>query len=173
MKYLNILVVFAFFMSACNTTTTTNTEESIVDQNFNQDSPELQQADQVNTISADPWSSNQLMAPNLLAQKIQNKELNDLKVYSIGFDNVIQGSEGFGPAKDEENLDKFRATLEGLDQDQEIVIYCGCCPFASCPNVRPAFQLLTNMGFTNAKLLDLRENIKVDWLDLGYPSIQG
>jgi len=49
------------------------------------------------------------------------------------------------------------------------VIYCGCCPFEHCPNVRPAFQLLNEMKFTNQKLLNLSTNLKTDWIDKGYP----
>ena len=50
-----------------------------------------------------------------------------------------------------------------------IVIYCGCCPFEHCPNIRPAFNLLNEMGFTNQKLLSLQKNIKADCIDKGYP----
>ena len=42
-------------------------------------------------------------------------------------------------------------------------------PYKNCPNVRPAFTLLNEMKFTNHKLLDLPANLKVDWIDKGYP----
>jgi thiosulfate/3-mercaptopyruvate sulfurtransferase len=48
-----------------------------------------------------------------------------------------------------------------------IVFYCGCCPFNHCPNVRPAFKVLKQMGFTNFKLLNLPENLKVNWINIG------
>jgi hypothetical protein len=35
--------------------------------------------------------------------------------------------------------------------------------------VRPAFKLLNDLQFTNAKLLDLSHNLKADWIDKGYP----
>jgi hypothetical protein len=50
-----------------------------------------------------------------------------------------------------------------------VVIYCGCCPFAKCPNVRPAFSTLLGMGFKNPRLLNLSHNLKADWIDKGYP----
>jgi hypothetical protein len=51
-----------------------------------------------------------------------------------------------------------------------VIIYCGCCPFDKCPNIRPAFAALKEMGFKNARLLDLPKNIKADWLDKNYPA---
>jgi len=59
--------------------------------------------------------------------------------------------------------------LAKLPKDKEIVIYCGCCPFSRCPNARPAFALLQKLKFKNAKLLNLPNNLKVDWINKGYP----
>ena len=50
-----------------------------------------------------------------------------------------------------------------------MIIYCGCCPFRRCPNVRPAFELLKKMKFTNAKLLNLPTSLNDDWISKGYP----
>jgi hypothetical protein len=50
-----------------------------------------------------------------------------------------------------------------------VVIYCGCCPFRNCPNIRPAFNLLKEKGYTKPRLLNLKQNLKVDWTDYGYP----
>jgi len=50
-----------------------------------------------------------------------------------------------------------------------MVIYCGCCPFTKCPNIRPAFQQLKKMGFTNVKVLDLPVNLQTNWIAIGYP----
>lgn len=74
-----------------------------------------------------------------------------------------------GPAKEKENLEKFRQQLIKLPKDAQIIIYCGCCPFEHCPNIRPAFSLLNEMKFTNQKLLNLTHNIKIDWIDHNYP----
>jgi len=49
------------------------------------------------------------------------------------------------------------------------VIYCGCCPWDRCPNIKPAFEELAKMGFTRVKALYLAENFKVNWTDAGYP----
>ncbi len=71
--------------------------------------------------------------------------------------------------KDSINLLKWKNELQKLPRNTDIVIYCGCCPFEHCPNIRPAFKLLNDMGFTNQKLLNLSHNLKADWIDKGYP----
>jgi hypothetical protein len=82
---------------------------------------------------------------------------------------MIKNSIDIGPAKEKANLEKFKKELGKLPKDASIVIYCGCCPFDHCPNIRPAFTLLNDMKFTNQKLLNIPHNIKVDWKDHNYP----
>lgn len=116
----------------------------------------------------DPWTPEQLMAPADLAARI-NAGTQPL-VICVGPSGLIKGSIETGPAKEAANLDKLRTLLAREDRNREVVIYCGCCPFVHCPNVRPAFSLLNSMHFTHARLLDLSHNIKTDWLDHGYPA---
>lgn len=116
-----------------------------------------------------PWSENQLLSPKELAEKITNHQSENLIVISIGPDALIKESIDIGPTKDKDNLKKLEDYLGNLDKDKEVVIYCGCCPFANCPNIRPAFETLKEMGFKNGKLLNLSTNIKVDWIDKDYP----
>jgi hypothetical protein len=35
------------------------------------------------------------------------------------------------------------------------VIYCGCCPWTHCPNMKPADDALHAMGFTKVKSLSI------------------
>jgi len=65
---------------------------------------------------------------------------------------------------------KLREQLSTLSKDTSIVIYCGCCPFEHCPNVRPAIDALKEMNFVNYRLLNLPNNIKTDWIDKGLPT---
>ncbi len=44
--------------------------------------------------------------------------------------------------KDEKNLQKLKDSLSKVPRDANIVIYCGCCPFEHCPNVRPAICIV-------------------------------
>lgn len=116
------------------------------------------------------WNANQLMETKTLADLIQNNKVKNTLILSIGPDAVIKGSQNMGPANDPQNLEKFKAYLKNVKKDKQVVIYCGCCPFDRCPNIRPAFKVLKDMGFKNAKLLNIPQNIKADWLDKDYPS---
>ncbi|MDO9000982.1 MAG: rhodanese-like domain-containing protein [Bacteroidota bacterium] len=117
----------------------------------------------------EPWRKNQLIEPAELAKIINNPSAKKPIVYSIGPGGNIKGSIEMGAAQEKENLDKLKSTLSKFNKDSEIVIFCGCCPFEHCPNIRPAFTLLNEMKFTSAKLLNLSHNLKVDWIDKGYP----
>jgi thiosulfate/3-mercaptopyruvate sulfurtransferase len=117
----------------------------------------------------EPWKSGQLMEPAELAKVISDAEAVKPIIYSIGPAGDIKGNRTMGPAEDPANLERLKASVSELERDADILLYCGCCPFVNCPNIRPAFQLLNDMGFTNHRLLNLSENIKVDWIDKGYP----
>jgi thiosulfate/3-mercaptopyruvate sulfurtransferase len=121
------------------------------------------------TSQKEPWTQSQLLEPADLAKIINNPEASQPYIFCIGPQSVIKGSVYIGPTKDQKNLDAFKAQLKKLPKDADIVIYCGCCPFDRCPNVRPAFELLNKMEFKNQKLLNLSRNVKVDWIDKGYP----
>jgi hypothetical protein len=115
------------------------------------------------------WTNDQLIEPSELAATIKSNK--DIPViFSIGPGAIVPNSKDIGMIKEEENMKKFKEQLSGLPKDTQIVVYCGCCPYEHCPNVRPAIQLLKDMKFTNYKLLDLPHNIKIDWINKGYPT---
>jgi thiosulfate/3-mercaptopyruvate sulfurtransferase len=117
----------------------------------------------------DPWTPAQLMEPADLAGRLKDIAANPPLIVCVGPSGVIKGSVETGPARDAKNLDSLQRLLAREDHQREVIIYCGCCPFKNCPNVRPAFSLLLNMGFKQPRLLNLSHNIKVDWIDKGYP----
>jgi hypothetical protein len=119
---------------------------------------------------ADPWRKDQLMEPSELAAILNNKSAHQPMIFSVGFAAGIKNSIVEGPARDSANLAKWKMQLQKIPKNTELVIYCGCCPFDHCPNVRPAFKVLNEMSFSNAKLLDLSHNIRVDWINKGYPT---
>jgi thiosulfate/3-mercaptopyruvate sulfurtransferase len=121
--------------------------------------------------SGEPWTSAQLEAPAYLANIINDPKAKQPLVFCVGPGASIKSSIDIGPARDTANLAKFKLQLDRLPKDADIVIYCGCCPFEHCPNIRPAFMLLNLMKFTHHKLLNLEHNLKVDWIDKGYPLI--
>ena len=115
------------------------------------------------------WTDKQLMEPSELANTINSKK--DIPVIiSIGPGATIPNSIDVGMVNTKEGLDKLKTQLNDLSKDKKIIIYCGCCPYEHCPNVRPAIDALKEMKFTNYYLLDLPHNIKKDWIDKGYPA---
>lgn len=119
--------------------------------------------------NTEPWTEKQLMPPAEMAKLINDSNAHQPIVFSIGPGAIVKGSIDIGPAKEKDNLKTLKRQLSKLPKDTTIVIYCGCCPFQHCPNIRPAFELLNKMKFTNHKLLNLPKNIKVDWIDKGFP----
>ena len=117
----------------------------------------------------EPWRPDQLLEPADLAATIAASDAAKPLIISIGPAATIKGSVGVGPASEAENVAKLEKLLSKEPKDRAIVIYCGCCPFKNCPNVRPAFAKLNEMGFKNHQLLNLAKNLKTDWLDKGYP----
>lgn len=118
---------------------------------------------------SDPWTEKDLMPPAELAKVLSDPAAKKPHIFSVGPSASIPGSIDVGPGKDKENIEKLKVELKKLSKDDAIVFYCGCCPFKNCPNVRPPFQLLKDMKFTNFKLLNLAQNFKTDWIDKGYP----
>jgi len=119
----------------------------------------------------DPWTADHLYDPQLLADKINQQQMNTILILCVGPDALINGSVDIGPTQDPDHLIQLKNFLKEVPKDKEVIIYCGCCPFARCPNIRPAFQVLKEMGFKHPRLLNLPKNIKTDWLDKGYPLI--
>ena len=85
----------------------------------------------------------------------------------------IPGSEYIGPASDATALQRLRARVGSLPRNKFIIIYCGCCPWTHCPNMKPADDALHAMGFTNVKSLYIANNFGTDWVDKGYPVAKG
>jgi rhodanese-related sulfurtransferase len=85
----------------------------------------------------------------------------------------IPGSEYIGPASSEAGLQQLRRRIESLPRTKFIVLYCGCCPWSHCPNVKPADNALRSLGFANVKVLYIADNFGANWVDRGYPVAKG
>ena len=85
----------------------------------------------------------------------------------------IPGSEYIGPANSESGLQQLRKRVESMPRSKFIVLYCGCCPWSHCPNVKPADDALRALGFTNVRVLYVANNFGADWVDKGYPVAKG
>jgi hypothetical protein len=115
------------------------------------------------------WTKEQLVQPSVLAAQL-NANKNLPMIFCVGPGAIIPHSIDIGMVKDQQNLNSFREHLSKLPKATNILIYCGCCPFDHCPDVRPAIALLKEMQFTNYHLLNLPDNLKQDWIEKGYPT---
>jgi thiosulfate/3-mercaptopyruvate sulfurtransferase len=119
-----------------------------------------------------------LIKPEDLAKILQSSKGEKPLLIQVGFHVLylqghIPGSEYIGPASDPSTLQKLRDRVQSLPRDKFIVIYCGCCPWDHCPNLKPAHDALLALGFTNVKALHIPNNIATDWRDKGYPTTKG
>src|ERR1700731_4427930 len=85
----------------------------------------------------------------------------------------IPGAEYAGPGGQEGGLQALRDRVRNMSRDQFIVIYCGCCPWIKCPNIKPAYRELQSLGFTGVKVLYIANNFGTDWVAKGYPIAKG
>ncbi len=119
--------------------------------------------------STDPWTSRDLLEPEALAGILNTAKGQKPLIFNIGPLANIQGAVSIGSMTSPANVEKLSKALASVPKDKMVVIYCGCCPFRNCPNIRPAFNMMKEKGFKNPKLLNLKQNLKVDWSDRGYP----
>lgn len=118
-------------------------------------------------LQSNPWTVNELLQPGILAKMISSNQ--KVRIYNIGVVQDIKGAINVGAASKKESLQKFAQAIKTSPKDEMIVVYCGCCPFDKCPNIRPAFQLLKAQKFSKPYLLNLSTNLKTDWISKGYP----
>jgi hypothetical protein len=123
--------------------------------------------------TADPWSKAELLEAVDLAKMLKAPE-RPLQIICVTFPVLyrqkhIPYARLAGPTNKPEGIAAVRAAVNALSRNREIVIYCGCCPMKSCPNVRPAYRILKEMGFNDLLVLNLQTNFHTDWVAKGYP----
>ena len=135
----------------------------------------------VGLIAADnsrPWTPSDLVSTAQLSSQLPAVKAGKIILIQVGFAVMyrmghIPGSQYAGPASKPEGLAALKKLVANLPRNQEIIIYCGCCPWDDCPNIRPAYRALKEMGFTNFKVLDIPERLGADWTAKGYPIAKG
>jgi 3-mercaptopyruvate sulfurtransferase SseA len=128
--------------------------------------------------NARPISSSDLITPSQLNSQLPAVKAGKIVLIQVGFHMMYQmghipGSHYTGPATKAEGIEALKKFVAKLARNQKIVIYCGCCPWNDCPNIRPAFQALKEMGFTNFKVLDIPQRLGDDWTAKGFPIERG
>lgn len=114
-------------------------------------------------------STAEKIEPEALVSILESPEAEKIVILNTGPVNNIKNAIQIGAVEEKKNVKKLRKFLRRLPKDTYIVYYCGCCPFATCPNLLPAAQLLEKMKFTNYKALNLPKSLKLDWINKGYP----
>lgn len=123
--------------------------------------------------TADPWSAAQTVQPNDLVKELADAKSAPTVVY-VGFQRLytaghIKGAQFHGSGGSSDGLAQLKTWAAGLPRSTNLVIYCGCCPLEKCPNLRPTFTALHEMGFTNLRALILPISFAADWADKGLP----
>lgn len=116
-----------------------------------------------------------LVQPEELARLLAAPAASRPRILQIGFRTLygtghIAGSQYVGAASDPKGLRALKVALRSLPRRQPLVLYCGCCPWNDCPNVRPAFHAARRMGFQNVRVLFISKNLGPDWIDKGFPT---
>ncbi len=125
--------------------------------------------------STGPWSKDELMEPATLARILTTSGAHPTPiVISVAFPFLyrqrhIANARFAGPTSKPEGIAALKTAFSQLPKNASIVIYCGCCPMDHCPNIRPAYQTLKDLGYRNIHVLDLPTNFHTDWTAKGYP----
>lgn len=126
--------------------------------------------------AAEPWSRSEVIEPAALATLLKASQ--PPMVISVAFPVLhrsrhIAGAVDAGAASKPDGITALRNLVSGKPKDTPVVVYCGCCPMEKCPNVRPAYRALKELGFQNVRVLNVPTNMAADWYGKGYPSEPG
>lgn len=122
---------------------------------------------------SDPWPTTALLEPPALVQALQSAK--PPTVLCVAFPVLYRNKHIIhavyaGAGSKPEGIESLKKAVADLPKDADIVIYCGCCPMVRCPNVRPAYRTLHEMGFTHVRVLNIPTNMHTDWFSKNYPS---
>lgn len=128
--------------------------------------------------TAHPVTPSDLVTASQLNSQLPAVKVGKIVLIHVGFLTMykmghIPGSRYAGAASNAGGMAGLKKFVANLPRDQAIVIYCGCCPWDDCPNIRPAFETLKEMGFSNLKVVDIPERLGDDWTAKGYPVVKG
>jgi thiosulfate/3-mercaptopyruvate sulfurtransferase len=126
---------------------------------------------------ASPWTAAQTVQPAELEKELAAGKSAPTVLF-VGFQRLfsaghIKGAQFHGSGGTAEGLAQIKTWANSLPRPTNLVIYCGCCPMEHCPNVRPPFSLLREMGFTKVRVLILPTSFEVDWAEKGLPYDKG
>jgi thiosulfate/3-mercaptopyruvate sulfurtransferase len=126
----------------------------------------------------DPWTLQQTVRPADFVKELQQEKDPYPTVIYVGVKTLyegghIPGAAFYGPGSTEQGLAELRKFASALPKHSDVVLYCGCCPLEKCPNLRPAFTALKDIGFARLRVLILPTSFNADWVERGFPVHKG
>lgn len=123
-----------------------------------------------------PWPADRAVASAELAKELSRDP--PPRVVHVGPAQLFRSARvpsaiHTGEAGEDDGLAALERWLSPLARDTDVVLYCGCCPYKNCPNIRPAYRKAVALGFTRVRVLDLPTTFKADWAALGLPVERG
>jgi len=120
-----------------------------------------------------PWTPGEVMHIDDLSKIVQTKSVAPL-LLQVGFaiqykSKHIPGAIYAGPGREDAGLAELKKAVANVPKDREIVLYCGCCPWDHCPNMKPAYTLLHGLGYTKIRVVEIPDSFLKDWVDKGLP----
>ena len=124
-----------------------------------------------------PWTQGDIISAEDLSKLISSSRGVKPVILQVGIEGLyreahIPDAIFAGPADEPEGLDLLKSKVKGIARTRELVLYCGCCPWKDCPNIRPAFVALQQMGFKKVKLLNIPTDFHQDWINKGFPTMR-
>jgi hypothetical protein len=121
-----------------------------------------------------PWTAADVIHVDDLAKIVQAKEKNAPVLLQVGFtvqfdSKHIPGAVHAGPGREEAGLAELKKAVANVPKDRQILLYCGCCPWDHCPNMKPAYSLLHSLGYTKVKVVEIQTSFLKDWVEKGLP----
>ena len=126
--------------------------------------------------AADPWPKSDLLEPAALAKALQSAKPPVVLCVAFGAlyrsKHILHAIDA-GTGSKPEGIEALKRAVANVAKDADLVVYCGCCPMVKCPNVRPAYRSLKEMGYTRVRVLNIPKNMHADWYTKNYPSEPG
>lgn len=120
----------------------------------------------------DPWTPAQVMTPEELLQELSapTKPIVIAVTFKQLYDRAhVPGALYFGPGQNPVTIAALKQWAASQPKDEEIVLYCGCCPWPDCPNIKSPFALLKDMGFTKLRVVKIETDFRRAWTEKKYP----
>jgi thiosulfate/3-mercaptopyruvate sulfurtransferase len=127
--------------------------------------------------ATNPWTASDTVPPSDLAKELGEGKFAPTVLF-VGFQRLysaghIKGASFHGSGGSAEGLARIKIWASSVSRSTNLVIYCGCCPMERCPNIRPAYTALRELGFTKLRVLILPTSFAVDWAEKGLPYEKG